>query len=301
MEGQKILVTGPTGMVAGAVAGALTEKNEVWGIARFRDESKKSALEAAGVTCVKLDLEDGDFSDLPQDFDYVLNFAVAKPKDFDTALRVNAESPLLLMAHCRNAKAFLHCSSTGVYEADGHTVFTEDSPLGDNHRVMMPTYSISKIAAEATVRSGARLFELPTVIARLNTPYGGTIGGYPYIHPMMMKAGAVIRLHSDAPSQYTLFHEDDIVRTLPGLLEAASIPATIVNWCGQEHVSIEEWCAYFSELTGFEPKFEQTDETLRSVITSNAKMQGIVGPAEVHWKDGLRRMLESQHPDWIER
>ena len=79
------------------------------------------------------------------------------------------------------------------------------------------------------------------------------------------------------------------------------IHGAIVNWCGQEHVSIEEWCAYFSELTGLEPKFEQTDETLRSVITSNAKMQGIVGPAEVHWKDGLRRMLESQHPDWIER
>ena len=38
-----------------------------------------------------------------------------------------------------------------------------------------------KIAAEAAVRTAARLFDVPTVIARLNTPYGET-GGWPYYH-----------------------------------------------------------------------------------------------------------------------
>lgn len=299
MKGQKILVTGPTGMVAGSVARALADDNDVWGMARFSDESKRSDLEGAGVTCVTVDLDGGDFSALPQDFDYVLNFAVAKPDDFDSALRSNAESPVLLMNHCRNAKAFWHTSSTGVYEADGHTVFSEDSPLGDNHRAMMPTYSISKIAAEASVRAAARLLELPTIIARLNTPYGGRIGGFPFIHLMMMRSGARIPVHTNAPSRYTLFHEEDIVRTLPLLIEAASVPATVINWCGQEHVSIEEWSAYLGELVGIEPEFHSTPDTLESVMSSNAKMQRLAGPARVEWKDGLRRMLELLHPDWI--
>ena len=60
------------------------------------------------------------------------------------------------MAHCRNARAFLHCSSTGVYEAADGAPQRETDPLGDNHRVMMPTYSISKIAAEAVVRTTCR-------------------------------------------------------------------------------------------------------------------------------------------------
>ena len=68
----------------------------------------------------------------------------------------------------------------------------ETDPLGDNHRVMMPTYSIAKISAEAVVRTMARQFDVPTVIARLNTPYGET-GGWPYYHLLMMKNGVALR------------------------------------------------------------------------------------------------------------
>ena len=62
--------------------------------------------------CVAIDLGDGDFAGLPGDFDYVLHFAVAKsPANFDADLRANAEGVGLLMSHCRDAKAFLHCST----------------------------------------------------------------------------------------------------------------------------------------------------------------------------------------------
>ena len=77
------------------------------------------------------------------------------------------------------------------------------------------------------------------------------------------------------------------------------MPARIVNWSGQVHVSIEEWCTYLGELIGVEPVFEYTDGTIESVMTDNSKMREIVGPAEVHWKDGLRRMVEDRHPDWL--
>lgn len=298
MQGQKILVTGPTGQVAGPVAIHLAQDNDVWATARFSDEAKKSALEAKDVTCVATDLLTGDFSALPRDFDYVLNFGVAKSPDFDSDLRSNGEGLGLLMSHCRDAKGFLHCSSTGVYEADDHTVFVEESPLGDNHRVMMPTYSLSKISAEVVARFAAREFELPTIITRLNTPYGSN-GGWPYYHLLMMKGGTPIPVHKNAPSQYTLLHQDDINRTVMGLVEAASVPARIVNWSGQEHVAIEEWCRYLGELIGVEPKFDVTEQTIESVMTDNTEMRSIVGPAKVHWKDGLRRMVEDRHPDWL--
>ena len=298
MQGQKILVTGPTGQVAGPVATSLVEGNDVWATARFSDASKQKELESAGITCVKTDLESGDFSALPRDFDYVLNFGVAKSSNFDSDIRANAEGLGLLMSHCRDAKGFLHCSTTGVYQANDHEVFTEESPLGDNHRIMMPTYSISKIAAEGVARFAAREFELPTIITRLNTPYGSN-GGWPYFHLLMMKNGVPIPVHANAPSQYTLLHQDDINRTVMGLVGAATVPARIVNWSGQTHVAIEEWCRYLGELIGVEPIFDVTDQTIESVMTDNTKMRELVGPAKVDWKDGLRRMVEDRHPDWL--
>jgi nucleoside-diphosphate-sugar epimerase len=298
LRDQKILVTGPTGQVAGPLASHLAQENDVWATARFSDESKKTAFEAEGITCVKSDLESGDFSSLPDDFDYVLHFACSRSNDFETDIRANGEGLGLLMSHCRRAKGFLACSTTGVYEADDHTRFVEESPLGDNHRVMMPAYSISKIGAEVVARFAAREFELPTIITRLNTPYGSN-GGWPYYHLQMIKHGTPVPVHTNAPSQYTLIHQDDINRTVSGIVRATSVPARIMNWSGQEHVSIEEWCGYLGELIGVEPKFDVTDQTLESVMTDNSKMRELVGPARVDWKEGLRRMVEDRHPDWL--
>ena len=223
MKDQKILVTGPTGQVAGPVASHLAKDNEVWATARFTDESKKTAFEAEGITCVKSDLMSGDFSQLPEDFDYVLHFACSRTPEFETDLRANGEGVGLLMSHCRRAKGFLACSTTGVYEADDHNPFSEESPLGDNHRVMAPTYSISKIGAEVVTRFAAREFNLPTVITRLNTPYGSN-GGWPYYHLLMIKNGAPIPVHTNKPSQYTLLHQDDINRTVGGLVQLGTVP-----------------------------------------------------------------------------
>lgn len=298
MQDQKILVTGPTGQVAGPVALHLAKQNEVWGAARWSDASKRTEFEAAGIRCATVDLAAGDFSEIPEDFDYVLHFACARTNEFEPDIVANGEGVGLLMSHCRRAKGFLACSTTGVYQPDDHNPFTEESPLGDNHRVMMPSYSISKIGAEVVARYAAREFDLPTIITRLNTPYGSN-GGWPYYHLMMIKNGAPIPVHTNAPSQYTLIHQDDINRTVTGLVQAATVPARIINWSGQQHVAIEEWCAYLGELIGVEPKFDQTEATLESVMTDNTRMRELVGPCEVDWKDGLRRMVEDRHPDWL--
>ena len=161
LDGKRIVITGPTGQVAKPLALALAKNNDVTAIARFNNVAARTDLEAGGVRCVTVDLAAGDFSAVSGDVDYVVNMAVAKTKSFDADLAANVEGVGFLMSHFRTAKAFLHCSSTAVYQANGHRAFKEDDELGDNHRVMsfMPTYSITKIAAEAMARFGARQWQ----------------------------------------------------------------------------------------------------------------------------------------------
>jgi UDP-glucuronate 4-epimerase len=300
LEGRRVLVTGATGQVGLPVAKALAAQNEVAAAARFKDAGAKAELEAAGARCVTVNLVAGDVSQVPEDLDYVLHFAVAKSNNWDKDLAGNAEGVGLLMARCRNAKAFLHCSSTGVYQPDGHRHFAEDDALGDNHRVLpfLETYSITKIAAEAVARTGARLWDLPTTIARLNVPYGDN-GGWPAMHLEMMLAGMAVPVHVDAPSLFNPIHEDDVVAHLPRLLAVASVPATTVNWGGDDVVSVEDWCAYLAELTGLEARLEPTAEALQSVAIDVTRQHELIGGSTVGWQEGMRRMVEARHPELL--
>jgi nucleoside-diphosphate-sugar epimerase len=300
LAGKSIVVTGVTGQVAGPVAVALAERNEVVGAARFKDETARRRLEDAGVRCVPIDLGTGDVGGLPPDADYVLNFAVAKSNDWDRDLRANCGGLAWLMEHHRHATGFLHCSTTGVYKPQGHHVFAEEDELGDNHGVwpFLRTYSICKIAAEATARWAAERFDLPTTVARLSVPYGDR-GGWPAIHLEMMLNGSEIPVHLDAPSVYHPLHEDDIVAMIPGLLGAAGVPATTVNWGGDQAVSIEEWCGFLSELTGVPARFAPTSDTIDSVQIDLTRMHKLVGTTCVDWRDGMRRMVAARHPELL--
>ena len=77
------------------------------------------------------------------------------------------------------------------------------------------------------------------------------------------------------------------------------MPATIVNWAGDDVVSIEEWCAHLGEITGLQPMFAPTEHTLQSVVTDTTKLRSIVGSTHVEWRDGMRRMVEHLHPGMI--
>jgi UDP-glucuronate 4-epimerase len=302
LSGARILITGVTSeVVAAPVALALAKDNEVFGAARWRDAATRERFEAGGVTTVKLDVVKGDLDDLPETADYVLHFAVVKSNKWNVDLDGNVGGLALLMERYQNSTAFLHCSSTAVYEPNGHTEFSEDSPLGDNHRdYFMETYSISKIAAEAAARHGARRYNLPTTIARLNVPYGDA-GGWPAFHLAMMEAGQEIGVHPNAPSVFQPIHCDDIVRMVPKLLEIAGVPPTTVNWGGEEKVSVEDWTAYLGELTGLAPKLVTSSQTLQSVELNLDRMHALAGETEVRWKDGFRRMVAAVRPDLLKQ
>lgn len=298
MRGSKILITGATGQVATPIALALAADNEVWGAARFTDPAARERLEQAGVRCAAVNMAAGDFTGLPADFDYVLNFAVAKSGRWDKDLAVNAESAGLLMSHCRGVRAFLHCSSGAVYDPPDDEPRTERSVYGDNHTPLLPTYSISKIAGEVVVATMARALGIPSTIARLNVPYGDN-GGWQLYHLEMMLAGTPIPVPPGGPAVYNPIHEDDIIAMIPKLLELASVPATTVNWAGDQFISIQDWCAYLGSLVGREPVFEESDRALRGNPLDVTRMHELIGTTTVDWRDGMRRMAAKFHPELV--
>lgn len=299
MRGSKILITGATGQVATPIALAFAADNEVWGAARFTDPSARERLEQAGVRCAAVNMAAGDFTGLPADFDYVLNFAVAKSGRWDKDLAVNAESAGLLMAHCRGVTAFLHCSSGAVYDPPDDEPRTERTVYGDNHTPLLPTYSISKIAGEVVVATMARALGIPATIARLNVPYGDN-GGWQRYHLEMMLGGTPIPVPPGGPAVYNPIHEDDIIAMVPRLLEVATVPATIVNWGGEEVVSVQEWSAYLTELTGVEIPLVEGPAAIPAVVADLTKAHELIGRAEVRWRDGFRRMVEARHADLLQ-
>jgi nucleoside-diphosphate-sugar epimerase len=298
LTGEKILLTGPAGQIAFPLAEHLARDNDVWGIARFGDTATRDKVEALGVTTRVCDLGDGDFSDLPDDFTYVLHLAVymAPGLDFDHAIRVNAEGTGLLLAHCRKAKAALVMSTHSVYRPhdDPMHVFVETDPVGEVNSAHSPTYSMSKIGQEAVARYCARLFDLPVVIARMNASYGPN-GGLPTQHLDAIAAGNAVTTRWD-PCTYSPIHQDDINVQTEALLAGASVPATVVNWAGDEGVSVQEWASYMGELTGHDAVVNVVEMpgTLRGSIASDARRASLTGPCTVSWKDGLRRVWESR-------
>jgi nucleoside-diphosphate-sugar epimerase len=148
--------------------------------------------------------------------------------------------------------------------------------------------------------SKTRVFDLPVVIARMNASYGPN-GGLPAYHLDWIVAGEPVTTRWD-PCPYSPIHQDDINAQAEMLLGAASVPATIVNWGGDEAVSPQEWCAYFGELTGREATVvvKEMPGTTRGSIMDATKRQSITGPCAVSWRDGMRRTYEARYPDGVD-
>ena len=187
------------------------------------------------------------------DFTYVLHLAVYQVGglDYDTALRTNAEGTGLLMSHCRNAKAFLHMSTCSVYkpDPDPYHVYTETDPLGDNESPVLADVLDLEDRGRRRRAHVCAGFDLPTTIARMEVSYGAN-GGWPAYMFDGMRAGQAIPLQAPGPNLHGPIHEDDICEQAGALLDAASTPAVVVNWAGDDIVSAEDWCTYMGELTG---------------------------------------------------
>ena len=310
ISGEKILVTGASGLVGLQLARYLARENEVWGLARYsRAEDRglntyagageRAEVEAAGVTPVRGDMLTGDFRDLPEDFTYVLHLAHTRraADEFMAAVQANAVGAGRLLQHCRRAKAALVVSSTAVYSPPGDVFhrFTEDDDIGRAWAPWAPTSPVSKVSLEAVARFCAEAFDLPVSIMRLSTCYGPA-GGLPVNNMDLVVAGETIRTFAD-PYPHSVIHFDDMTDQLEALLDAASVPANIVNWCGDEVVTQRQWCELASELSGTDYCLEVNPipGTPNGNVGDPSRRRSITGPCKHAFAEAYSAIHAHRH------
>ena len=294
LDSAKVLITGATGKIGFPIARALAERNEVWGAARLRDPADRGRLLDAGIKPVVLDIADPDFSDLPNDFDYVFHAAVdSGTGDWSRCVETNAHNSGELLYHCRSASGFVFCSTGSIYGYQGRRPLRETDPPGVPLR---PNYSFSKVAAEAVCTWVAHRFDIPLTIIRICSTYGPQ-GGAPADRLDAMLARKPVRLHPDKPNNYNPIYEDDYVEFGIRAMEVADTPPVVVNWAGSETVSVEEYCTYMGELVGVEPVFEYTPDAHTPLWPDVTRMHEVLGRTKVPWRDGFRRMIAARHPE----
>ncbi|MBJ18274.1 MAG: NAD(P)-dependent oxidoreductase [bacterium] len=302
LEGQRILVTGATGQVARPLAEKLNTRNEVFAAARFSDPQAKRELEEIGIGTATFSMGDDDLSSLP-DVDYVFHCGCnVDPATTEIGLVQNAEGSGFLMRRYKDAKAFLHMSSSSVYRVtpSSSDPIREDNELG-GYAGYSPHYAMSKLASEAVVRFQARELGLPTIITRLDVAYGTRgHGGVPMIIYEFMKNGMSYTRAESGDSYCSLIHEDDIAEQAEALILKAALPVPVVNLGGDEIASVEEIIAHIEGLTGLKMKVEVGPEASWGMkVLDNTLRKELAGPCRVPWKEGVRSSLAARHSEAI--
>ena len=287
----------------------LLPDNDISVMKRFSKPESRAQLEAIGVSCIRHDIFE-PVDDLPDDFDYVFHSALPLTRLPDGRVDVPPRGPWpnsfdpyadatgRLMAHLRPAKGFLFASTISAYDPPGG-----DTPVPESHPYGIHTtsaYSFTKVANEAVVNFVSRYLDIPATIIRVGSASG--IDGGPLRDRLdRMVQGKPIRLHPDKPNYVRPLFEPDAARLGVAALEAARVPPLVVNWCGDDIVSVEDYCTYMGELIGIEPIFEYTPTAWCSLVADTTLMHEVLGNCEVTWREGCRALVEQCYPELIDR
>ena len=304
-----MLFVGGQGPVSAPALRMLTPDNDVSVMARFSKPEARETFEANGITCIPHDLFD-PFDDLPDDFDYVFHSALPLTRLADGRVDVPPRGPWpnsfdayadatgRLMAHLRPARGFLFASTISAYDPPGG-----DTPVPESHPYGIHTtsaYSFTKVANEAVVNFVSCSLGIPATIIRVGSASG--VDGGPLRDRLdRMVQGKPIRLHPDKPNYVRPLFERDCARLGVAALEAGRVPPLVVNWTGDDIVTVEDYCTYMGELIGIEPIFEYTPSAWCSLVADTTFMHEVLGHCEVTWREGCRMLVQQCYPDLVDR
>jgi nucleoside-diphosphate-sugar epimerase len=294
LKGERILVTGASGLMGFAIAKALAPDNEVTACARFADAGDAKTLEEAGARIVRFDLASRDLSPLPEAVDVVMHFGTmtafpTTPEERAWQMEVNTQSTGRLAMRYRDCRAFVYASAS-VYKFLGAHQLTEDDPYGMSPG--LESYCASKIAAEQLLHFLSREYEIPVVILRINSAYGprgGSIAG----RVDRVRAGEPVIIYPGVENRYSPIFETDFVEKSIASASIASVPPETINLAGSETCSIEQYCAIAGDLCGKEPILVESPEAIPPLWTDPSKMERLLGKTSVSMREGIRRVLDA--------
>ena len=298
LSNEKILITGATGSIARPVAKFLAKDNHVIGAARFSNPAFRKELDEAGVETVAIDLEANKIETIPEDVTRIIHYAYTRRPSgaFHEAIQVNAIGPGHVLKRCRSAKSALIVSAATLYSVhdDPAYAYREEDDIGFTRAPWGPTSPVSKVTLEAVARFCAEAFDLRTTIVRPAVPYGCALDMVTTIIDAVASDQPVFCIHD--PQPLSVIHIDDMAEQLAKLLDAATVPATILNWASDEVMTVQEIAGQVGDLLGKTPSFQASNPAgvAKGSVIDTTKVRAIVGPCQRTLRDSLPELVAAR-------
>jgi NAD dependent epimerase/dehydratase len=312
-QGVKVLVTGATGFIGGALVEQLVHAGaQVRAFVRYSSLNPRERLgflpaEVADQVEIALgDVADPDsVRDAVRGVDTIFHLAAliaipysyAAPRSY---LRTNVEGTLNVLLAGRESRRIVHLSTSETYGTAQYTPMDERHPISPQS-----PYAASKAGADMLALSFHRSFEVPVATARPFNTYGPRQTARAVIPTIIHQAldGTTVRLGATSPTRDFTYVAD----TADGLMRLAGADEAIgdaVNIGTGREISIAEVVELVGELLGKDLTIEEVPERLRPgaseverLLCGNEKARRLLGwEPRVSLREGLGRTVR-----WIEQ
>lgn len=289
LSGQRVLVAGASGLIGRALAIELAMDNEVYGVARFTNESARQSLQFHGVIPIALDITRDSLGSLPGDLDYIFNevLLVHRCSEFPKeTFATNAFSVAKLLERFKGCKGVVLGSTGSVYRKSSQPV-SEEAPLsGDAGPIT--NYVLSKICGDTFATYFSEIHNIPVAILRYYYPYNEIAGVVPSMVQQVMEGQRI----AENPAAVNPLFISDVVDFTIKAATACNCPPNILNIGGEEIVSYNALAVMVGQALGREPQFTPMGQVpAESWVCDSRKRISLLGQQQVSLAQGIARVV----------
>ena len=99
------------------------------------------------------------------------------------------------------------------------------------------------------------------------------------------------------PYPHVPIHSDDLCEQIEPLLGAAASPATLVNWGGDEVVTVVDWCEQAELLSGRKAEFQlqPVPGSQCGAVLDTRRRQALTGPCRREFRREFETLFRARH------